>query len=667
MTYKTPGIYLRDLTPPQPADPLIETALPAFIGYTEFAPENGDFQPFRIKTLAHFESLFGGNYQPDSYFADVLPDGETLIATGPDRRFFLYESLQLYFDNGGGDCFIVSVGGYEDLITLGEAGGTTASGLLGGVKALEKADGVTLVLFPDAVGLSDLTELGQLHMTALAHCGKAKNCFLIADLKNHDRFLTAVDRFRDSLGNNYLQYGAAYFPWIYSLYDHQFHFYELKFRIKDGETLTPVTDYSIFSGNVSSAEAQKHWELIAEVLRQGQYVNTIAGLVHDSSLNRKHFHLLETRWRSLYEAILIPTDEERKVLFEKALLWISEVALVLPRLDNQLSDVLDDYIFIRKTDKTYIAALEKLIALYKAASMYDFLFPQQNFDEIHEIFSDLNGTNWIRTAVVPHIPAFSDWAEGEAEGETPFLESLVKHLLLVAKPILQALKGLFDLALAQELSAESQLFSLHPFFSKVKASLSLQLKKMPPSGAVAGVIVRTDATKGVWKAPANEQIKSTLGPCIELDDSDQESLNVHPTGKSVNVIRSIRGRGTLIWGARTLAGNDNEWRYVPVRRYFSFVEDFVSQSAEQFVFEPNDANTWMRFRLMLDNFLRAQWRQGALVGTTTNEAYYVSVGLGETMTSQDILEGRLIAEIGLAAVRPAEFIVIHYTCRMETS
>lgn len=667
MTYKTPGIYLRDLTPPQPADPLIESALPAFIGYTQFVPESGTLQPFRIKNLTHYESLFGANYQPESYFADVLPDGETLAATGADRQFFLYESLRMYFDNGGGDCFVVSVGGYHDLVVLGKSDGNTPSGLLGGLKALEKVDEVTLLLFPDAVGLFSDTELGQLQMAALSHCAKVKNCFLIADIKNQERFLSAIDQFRENVGNNYLPYGAAYFPWLYTQYDHQFHFYELKFCIKDGDARIPVNDYSIFSGSASSAEAEKHREWISAVLREGQYINTIAAAVHDPALHRKNFQLLEARWKTLSEAILIPTDEERKVLLEKAFLWLSEVALVLPRLDNQLSDVLDDYLFIRKTDKTYIAVLEKLIGLYKAASMYDFLYPQQNLDEVHEIFSDLNNTNWIRTAIVPHIPEFADWAEGEADGETPFLESVVKHLTLVAQPIVQVLKGLFDLALAQELAAESLLFSHHPFFANVKAQLSLQLKKVPPSGAVAGVIVRTDATKGVWKAPANERIESTLGPCIELDDSDQESLNVHPSGKSVNAIRSLRGRGTVIWGARTLAGNDNEWRYVPVRRYFSFVEDFISQSAEQFVFEPNDANTWMRLRLMLDNFLRAQWRQGALVGTTTSEAYYVSVGLGETMTSQDILEGRLIAEIGLAAVRPAEFIVIHYICRMETS
>ncbi|MDX2246148.1 MAG: phage tail sheath subtilisin-like domain-containing protein [Bacteroidia bacterium] len=667
MTYKTPGIYLRDLTPPQPADPLIETALPAFIGYTEFAPERGRFLPVRIRDMAHFETLFGGNYQPDYYSADVLPDGETLISVGADKRFFLFESLRFYFDNNGGDCFIVSVGGYDDIISLGESDGNTVSGLLGGLKALEKAEEVTLLLFPDAVELESESDLGQLQMAALAHCAQQRNRFFIADLKNHPQFLTAVDRFRDAIGNNNLPYGAAYFPWLYTQYDHLFHFHELKFRIIDGDSVFPVNDYTIFSSKFSSAEAESHRQMIAAVLREGEYISAIAEIIHDAQLNRKNLGMIESRWRSLSGAILIPTDEARKELLQKAFAWLTEVALVLPRLDQKLSDVLDDYIFVQKTDKTYIGTIEKLIGLYKSASLYDYLYPAQNGDEVHELFSDLNGTNWIRTSVVPHIPEFADWAEGEAEGETPYLESLVKHLDNVATPLIKVLKGLIDRAIAQEQTAEQILFSRHPFFAKIYAQLSLQLKKIPPSGAVAGVFVRTDAARGVWKAPANERLEFTLGPCIELDDSDQESLNVHPTGKSVNVIRSIRGRGTRIWGGRTLAGNDNEWRYVSVRRYFSFVEDFVSQSVDQFVFEPNDANTWMRLRLVLDNFFRLQWRQGALVGTTTNEAYYISVGLGETMTQQDILEGRLIAEIGLAAVRPAEFIVIQYVCRMETS
>jgi phage tail sheath protein FI len=132
-------------------------------------------------------------------------------------------------------------------------------------------------------------------------------------------------------------------------------------------------------------------------------------------------------------------------------------------------------------------------------------------------------------------------------------------------------------------------------------------------------------------------------------------------GKSVNAIRPFIGLGTLVWGARTLAGNDNEWRYINVRRFFIFVEESVKKATSQFVFEPNDANTWVKVQGMIENFLTTQWRQGALQGSKPELAFYVAVGLGKTMTALDILEGRLIIEIGMAAVRPAEFIILRFS------
>ena len=144
------------------------------------------------------------------------------------------------------------------------------------------------------------------------------------------------------------------------------------------------------------------------------------------------------------------------------------------------------------------------------------------------------------------------------------------------------------------------------------------------------------------------------------------NLNVDTTaGKSINVIRSFPGRGpAIVWGARTLAGNDNEWRYVPVRRFFSMVEESVKNATEQFVFEPNDRNTWVRVKSMIENYLTQQWKAGALMGASTKEAFFVHIGLGETMTELDIWEGRMIVEIGMAVVRPAEFIILRFMHKM---
>ncbi len=201
--------------------------------------------------------------------------------------------------------------------------------------------------------------------------------------------------------------------------------------------------------------------------------------------------------------------------------------------------------------------------------------------------------------------------------------------------------------------------------SKAKLAIDSLSISLPPSAAVAGVYARVDSNRGVWKAPANENITSIDGLSFKLTDEAQESLNVHAdTGKSINAIRFFTGKGYKIWGARTLAGNDNEWRYVPVRRFFNMVEESVKKATYPFVFEPNDANTWVRVRAMIENFLILQWRAGALQGDKPDKAFYVAVGLGQTMTALDILEGRMIVEIGMAVVRPAEFIILRFSHKM---
>ncbi|WP_126247627.1 phage tail sheath family protein [Chitinophaga rhizosphaerae] len=204
-------------------------------------------------------------------------------------------------------------------------------------------------------------------------------------------------------------------------------------------------------------------------------------------------------------------------------------------------------------------------------------------------------------------------------------------------------------------------------YHQIKNTIADMPVVMPPSSTIAGVYCTVDATRGVWKAPANTSLRFVRKPMVTLSDDAQENLNVHTTGKSVNAIRSFSGKGILVWGARTLAGNDNEWRYVSVRRFFNMVEESTKKASEPFVFEPNDANTWVKVRAMIENFLILQWRAGALAGAKPEHAFYVKVGLGQTMTAQDILEGRMIVEIGMAVVRPAEFIVLRYSHKMQES
>jgi uncharacterized protein len=205
-------------------------------------------------------------------------------------------------------------------------------------------------------------------------------------------------------------------------------------------------------------------------------------------------------------------------------------------------------------------------------------------------------------------------------------------------------------------------------YQLAKTAISTLKCVLPPSGAIAGIIVSVDNNRGVWKAPANVSINDCLGPVVNLDKNLQERMNVDAAnGKSINTILAFTGKGTMVWGSRTLAGNDNEWRYVSVSRLFIFVEESAKKAVEQFVFEPNDANTWVKVQGMLENFLATLWRQGALQGVKTEQAFYVAIGLGKTMTAQDIAEGLMILEIGLAVVRPAEFIIARFSQKMSAS
>lgn len=206
------------------------------------------------------------------------------------------------------------------------------------------------------------------------------------------------------------------------------------------------------------------------------------------------------------------------------------------------------------------------------------------------------------------------------------------------------------------------------FITAVKAAIAAQPVVVNPSGFAAGVYAATDANRGVWKAPANVALNDIVGPTYKLTDDDQAILNVDTTaGKSVNAIRTFTGKGTLVWGARTMDSNSLEWRYINVRRLFIFVEESLQKATGAFVFEPNSAQTWTRVKGMIENFLTGLWRQGALVGAKPADAFYVNVGLGTTMTAEDILQGVMNIEIGMAAARPAEFIVLKFSHKMQVS
>lgn len=214
---------------------------------------------------------------------------------------------------------------------------------------------------------------------------------------------------------------------------------------------------------------------------------------------------------------------------------------------------------------------------------------------------------------------------------------------------------------------DAELRAASPAYAQIHALLLTRVNTLPPTGAIAGVITAVDNTRGVWKAPANISLNAVVDLTLALNDRTQELLNVDATtGKSINAIRNFTGKGTLVWGARTLDGNSSEWRYLSVRRTTIFVAQSIKLTLQSFVFEPNNANTWTRIRAMIENFLITLWRNGGLVGTKSSEAFAVQIGLGSTMTAQNIANGVLKASVMLALIRPAEFLVLTFQQKQTT-
>jgi phage tail sheath protein FI len=183
---------------------------------------------------------------------------------------------------------------------------------------------------------------------------------------------------------------------------------------------------------------------------------------------------------------------------------------------------------------------------------------------------------------------------------------------------------------------------------------------VPPSGVVAGIYAQTDVRRGVWKAPAGVEVHGVVGLGEVYDDGRQDLLNPN----AVNVLREFPQRGIMVWGART-ASDDIEWRYVAVRRLANMLERSITTGTGWAVFEPNDEPLWAKLRASVEGFLFDLWKAGALVGSKPKDAFFVKVGLGDSMTRRDIEAGRLIVTVGFAPLRPAEFTILTITQRLS--
>lgn len=549
-TYRTPDVYIEEISTLPPSVAEVSTAIPAFLGYTESATDaDGNdltLVPTRINTLLDYTALFGG---PDTiaFNATANADNQLVALTkGTDSQHNLYYSLDHYFKNGGGSCYIVSLGKYK---------AKTKEDFEKGLKALEKEDELTLIVLSEATSLGNPKDYYDLCQAALDQCEKLKDRFCILDVLNTDTRATA---FRSGITNN-LKYGAAYFPFLNTSINYRYEEKDVKIT---------------WSGNNSAST------------RSFTFSNSVIKLTYKGAIN------------------------------------------AAPSVEILAGNGSSNLTFALSGDKLTI--------------------------------NNVGSTGKDGSKVAA---AWDTWTDADTSGFD--LTVLDQSGKLTALALTSLTAEPVDTATTTKTLVEIR-DSYTSLYNAIKAELTKQRVTLPPSPAVAGVYATVDRTRGVWKAPANVGLNNVISPAVKITAEEQESLNVDAgSGKSVNAIRSFVGKGTLIWGSRTLAGNDNEWRYVPVRRLFNMIEESAKKASAFAVFEPNDASTWLKVKGMLDSYLYGLWQQGALAGSKPDAAYYVHVGLGKTMTTQDVLEGRMIIEIGIAAVRPAEFIILRFSHKLQ--
>jgi uncharacterized protein len=647
--YKTPGVYVEEISKFPPSIAAVETAIPAFIGYTEKAqkvsPGDRLNKPTKIGSIAEYAEIFGGGAKP-TVSNVTLDDSNNFKSATLANRFYLYDSLRLFYANGGGDCYIVSVATYDTAAFTASEFTDPGKGVL----SLETVDEPTILVCPDNSLLTTGNHFYDVYQEALKQCGNLMDRVGLFDVKENDSL--GAD-FRNGIGINNLRYGAVYTPWLVVNMPKNIQYRDFRtviFKETVATTLTSLTTDAAIQAQIASFE---------QVMADGDLVTAATtALKGGFPTFRQRFDSLDTA----YKAAKTAPNAQNLVNY------LFDFARQLETLIGEAAGALTNPGF--KADMTALVT-STWKGIYNTLISHD-----------KEMATKI-GSYSARFSLlpVPGNPAWGNIFAGGAPADSnvitlPNTDPVAARL----DQIIPSIRNLFESINATWIGSVSGavaklendkhngLLQSSSIYKTIITGIQNTNTSLPPSGAVAGIYAFVDRTRGVWKAPANVSLSSVIGPKNTFTSSQLDALNVDVNaGKSVNAIRSFTGKGTLIFGARTLAGNDNEWRYVSVRRFFNMVEESTKKATEQFVFEPNDANTWIKVQAMIENFLNSLWRVGALQGAKPEHAYYVAVGLGKTMTPLDILEGRMIIEIGMAAVRPAEFIILRFSHKMAES
>lgn len=645
---KTPGVYVTEVPSFPPSIAQVATAVPAFIGYTEFAEnlQPGDLAnvPTRITSLVEYQLYFGNG--PGPGFKEIDIDASNNV-TSVQRKatYYMYDAIRMFFLNGGNVCYIVSVDVFGATVDAGQ--------LMAGIDALTKYDEPTLLLFPDAVLSADLADV-QTH--ALQQCANLQDRFCILDTDEATAGWSAgIDSFRQGVGIQNLNYGAVYTPYI--------------------KTTLPLTvTYGDIAGLVYQGGVKVDFKNLTTSTNAKNLVQSLDNLKLDSDAIKAALAAplivspskdLQEQWTVLLNAYqstfnnTVPSDDESK--YQALISFLYSVGLVI---NNWALNFNGDSggLGIKADVKTLINNslkdnMSNLLALDEGAR--DTIGSGSGYYNGRAILASFDDTLW---GGIFSTPPASNSAIYGASPEPVQRQRALPSFIAVFNQFNLGVSQIQNLASTYQTSYEQALLQSHPVYKQIVTYLQSTSTTLPPSGAIAGVYSTVDSNRGVWKAPANISVTGVSGLTYAIDDLEQATLNVDVmAGKSVNAIRSFTGKGILVWGARTLDGNSNDFRYISVRRFYIMVEESVKLATQQFVFEPNDGNTWVRLRAMIENYLTNLWRQGALAGPKPEAAFYVKVGLGQTMTFDDILNGRMIVEIGMAPVRPAEFIILRFS------
>ncbi len=658
--YKTPGVYVEEISTLPASVAQVETAIPAFIGYTALASDRGESLsnvPTRIKSMPEFRQLFGG--EPPINNVDVTLNASNGVdgvsVTDPANRYYLFDSVRLFYDNGGGPCYIISVGDYDDAPAVGA---NNSSGIRGGLAKLAKEDEPTMILFPDAAGLSE-ANLATLQQLALKQCNTLQDRVAVMDLKESPtgdpNWQNGVDKFRDAIGINYLKYGAAYTPWLKANYPKRITFRKLTLkRGADTVALTDLTEDEAVLGAV---------DVLEQAIANRDTVTTNIATLRGTSvtLGAQYQELVKAATASATKPNVTKVFNFLRDLALAADEWFHGQTDATKKLDGPINSSVSDAI-----GEQMKAALADLIAIHKGAADGTIdIVSVLAADHYHPFGYANSPWGLADNAAVDAVAADTTKFGAAGSNAAAHYKGALKHLKKILAAMAAGIAAV-DLSTSDaEATAETALKELFPVYKQIVDTVSMSLTRVPPSGAIAGVYASVDRDRGVWKAPANVSLSAVVGLSEHIDFEDQKGLNVDVTaGKSINAIRKFTGKGFLVWGARTLAGNDNEWRYVSVRRFYNMVEESIEKSSGWVVFEPNAPATWVRVKAMIENYLTGLWRDGALMGSKPDQAFFVNVGLGTTMTAVDILEGRMIIEVGMAVVRPAEFIILRFMHKM---